>query len=107
MGSLLSNRNVVGAAVAVSLLGALGVSFPQMGLVLVVLGMVGGFIAGPNDQTRLFLTALVLNYMGDALDAVPFLGVYVTGMNEGLATVTAAAAVMIVIMNIKNRVMGG
>ncbi len=106
MGSLLSNRNVVAAAVVVSLAGAFGVSFPYMGLVLVVLGMVGGYNAGPNDQTRLFLTALVLNYMGDALDGIPAVGGYLTGMNEGLAAVTAAAAVVIVFMNIKNRVMG-
>ena len=74
MGSLLSNRNVVVAAVVLSVLAHVGVSFP---------------------------------YMGDAFDAVPALGPIVTGMNEGLATVTAAAAVMIVMMNIKNRVMGG
>ncbi|MBH16406.1 MAG: hypothetical protein CME30_03890 [Gemmatimonadetes bacterium] len=107
MGSLLSNRNVVAAAVVLSLLVAFDVTFAQMDLVLVVLGVLGGFNAGPNDQTRLFLTALVLNYMGDAFDAVPALGPIVTGMNSGLATVTAAAAVMIVMMNIKNRVMGG
>ena len=107
MGSLLSNRNVVAAAVVLSVMAHFGVSFPYMGMVMVLLGAVGGFNAGPNDQTRLFLTALVLNYMGDAFDAVPALGPIVTGVNEGLATVTAAAAVMIVMMNIKNRVMGG
>jgi hypothetical protein len=106
MGALLSNRNVVGVAVVLSLLAHFGVSFPQMALVMVVVGALGGFMAGPDDQTRLFLTALVLNYMGDAFDAVPALGPIITGMNEGLATVTAAAAVMIVMMNIKNRLMG-
>ena len=107
MGSLLSNRNVVIAAVALSVGAHFGVSFPYMGLVMVLLGAVGGFNAGPNDQTRLFLTALVLKYMGDAFDAIPMAGPFVTDMNGHLATVTAAAAVMIVMMNIKNRVMGG
>ncbi|MDE0806103.1 MAG: hypothetical protein OSA24_01015 [Longimicrobiales bacterium] len=109
MGSLLSNRNVVAAAVVLSLLAHLGVTdaFAYTGLVLVLVGMVGGFNAGPNDQTRLFLTAIVLNTMGNAFDAIPVLGPLVTGVNSGLATVTAAGAVMIVVMNIKNRLMGG
>jgi len=106
MGSLLSNRNVVAAAVVLSLAAAFGVSFPYMGLVLVVLGMVAGYNAGSSDQTRLFLTALVLNSMDGALGDIPAVGEYLTGMNGGLATVTAAAAVMIVYMNIKNRLMG-
>ena len=113
MGSLLSNRNVVAVAVLLSVVDAVnGNLIPMSGLLLVVLGLVGGFMAGPNDQTRLFLSALVLNHLGK--DAIAFgetplavVGTFLGSFNENLAVVLGAAAVMIVYMNIKNRLMGG
>lgn len=117
MGSLLSNRNVVLVAVVLCGLGAFKFDFmaglgANYGLLLVLLGLVGGFMAGPNDQTRLFLSALVLKLLGD--DAIAFgdtvlepVGNFFNAFNGNLAIVVSAAAVMIVYMNVKNRLMEG
>lgn len=90
----------VGLAIAV--VGAF-VDIPRAGLLLVVLGLIGGYAIAAEDHVRVLVTALVLTSLSGVLMNIPGAGEYLTSIFSALGTFAAGAALMIISRNIWKR----
>jgi hypothetical protein len=89
-------------AVALAVVAAFA-NIPYAAAVLVVLGIPVGLAAVADAHVRILASALVLNLLGHAFDALPAVGTYVGGIIANLGLVLAGAAVTIVLKNIYKR----
>ncbi len=90
----------VGLAIAV--VGAF-VEIPYAGLLLVLLGLAGGFAIAAEDHVRVLVSAVVLTSLSGVLMNVPEVGRYLTAIFSALGTFAAGAALMIISRNIWRR----
>ena len=89
-------------AIAIAVLGAF-VDIPHAGLLLVVLGLAGGYAVAAEDHVRVLVSALVLTSLSGVLMNIPNLGQYLTSIFSAVGTFAAGAALMIVTRNIWRR----
>ena len=71
-------------------------AFEYYGLVLVLIGLVGGFMAPIEDvATRVayYVLAVALPGIADNLDVIPAVGTYLNGFLDNLAVVIAGTAI--------------
>ena len=90
----------IGLAIAV--VGAF-VDIPYGGVLLVVLGLIGGYAIAAEDHVRVLVTALVLNSLSGVLVVIPAVGTYLTDIFSALGTFAAGAALTIITRNIWRR----
>jgi hypothetical protein len=89
-------------AIAIAVIGAF-VDIPQSGLILVVLGLVGGYAMAAEDHVRVLVSALVLNALAGQLTLIPEVGEYLTKILSAAGVFAAGAALMIISCNIWRR----
>ena len=87
---------------AIALIGAF-TEIPYAGLLLVVLGLVGGYAIAAEDHVRVLVSALVLTSLSGVLTNIPEIGSYLTSIFSALGTFAAGAALMIISRNIWRR----
>ena len=89
-------------AIAIAVVGAF-VDIPYAGLLLVVLGLIGGYAIAAEDHVRVLVTALVLTSLSGVLMNIPSLGEYLTSIFSAAGTFVAGAALTIITRNIWRR----
>ena len=90
-------------ALAIAVVGAF-VAIPYAGLLLVLLGLAGGFAIAAEDHVRVLVSALVLTALsGVFVMNIPEIGQYLTSIFSALGTFAAGAALMIITRNIWRR----
>jgi hypothetical protein len=89
-------------AIAIAVIGAF-VEIPYAGLLLVLLGLAGGFAMAAEDHVRVLVSALVLTSLSGVMMNIPELGQYLTSIFSAAGTFAAGAALMIVTRNIWKR----
>jgi hypothetical protein len=87
---------------AIALIGAF-TEIPYAGLILVLLGIVGGYAIAAEDHVRVLVSALVLASLSGVLMNIPEIGQYLTSIFSALGTFAAGAALMIISRNIWRR----
>lgn len=91
LGLLVLALSVVGGFVAI----------PYAGLALVVLGLALGAIIDREGSVRVMATAIVLaGAASHTLDAIPAIGTNLSGIVGGLATMSAAASIALIARNL-------
>jgi hypothetical protein len=89
-------------AIAICLVSAF-TSIPRTDLILLVLGLVGGFAMASEDHVRVLVSAIALAMLSGVWMAIPSIGVYLTNIFSGLGTFAAGAALMIISRNVWRR----
>ena len=89
-------------AVAAAIVGAF-VTIPNLATVLVILGLIGGFMIDGPDHVRVIVSALALTALAGALNNIPSVGSYLTAIVSNLGVVASGTAIMIIMRNIYNR----
>ncbi len=82
------------------------VALDQWGLILVLIGLIMGFMGPAADaaaRASAVVTAALLPGVADSLDAIPAIGSHVNGIVDNLAVVVAGYAVASFIMMLVNR----
>ncbi len=92
-------------AIAIAVIGAfLPDGIPYSGLLLVLLGLAGGFAIAAEDHVRVLLSALVLAALSHVLTNIPAeVGQYLATIYGAIGTFAAGAALMIISRNIWRR----
>jgi hypothetical protein len=94
-------------ALAIAVIGAF-VAIPEAALVMILIGVALGFLsdqADKDNRTFFLIFAIALASMSGAVDALPVIGGYVTAILGNLSDIVSAAAVAVILMVIKDRVM--
>ena len=90
-------------ALAIAVIGAF-VDIPYDGLLLVLLGLAGGYAIAAEDHVRVLISALVLTALSHVLTNIPGeAGQYLAEIYGAIGTFAAGAALMIVTRNIWKR----
>ena len=80
-------------------------SFPYAGLLMVLLGLVIGFIGVPEERRMLyFIMAVTLTTVAGVLGPIPMVGEYLTVILTNLSTVISAGAVAVILVIVYERV---
>ena len=82
------------------------VALDQWGLILVLIGLIMGFMGPAADaagRAAAIVTAALLPGVADSLDAIPAVGSHVNGIVDNLAAVVAGYAVASFIMMVVNK----
>ena len=87
---------------AIAIIGAF-VEIPYSGLLLVLLGLIGGFAIAAEDHVRVLVSALVLTSLSGVLMNIPEVGRYLTAIFSAAGTFAAGASIMIIARNIWRR----
>ena len=93
---------LVGVLVAV-VAGLMG-GFQYSDLLIVLLGIGGGWFTAEEDRQRLLIAALVLIAASGAFGPIPAVGEYLTGALGGLSSLFNAAAVTAIILGTIERI---
>ncbi len=81
------------------------VSFPYAGLLMVLLGLVIGFIGVPEERRILyFIMAVTLATVAGTLGPIPMVGEYLTAILTNLSKVINAGAVAVILVIVYERV---
>ena len=92
---------------AIAVIGAF-VAIPEAALVMILIGVALGFLsdqADKDNRTFFLIFAIALASMSGAVDGLPVIGGYVTAILDNLSDIVSAAAVAVILMVIKDRVM--
>jgi hypothetical protein len=89
-------------AIAIAVVGAF-VDIPRAGLLLVVLGLIGGYAIAAEDHVRVLVTALVLTSLSGVLMNIPGVGEYLTSIFSSAGTFIAAGSMTIIARNVWRR----
>lgn len=89
-------------AIAIAVIGAF-VTIPYSGLILILLGLVGGYAVAAEDHVRVLVTALVLNQLSGQLTLIPEIGGYLALIFGAAGVFLAGAAITIITRNIWRR----
>ena len=94
-------------ALAIAVIGAF-VAIPEAALIMILIGVALGFLsdqADKDNRTFFLIFAIALASMSGAVDTLPVIGGYVTAILGNLSDIVSAAAVAVILMVIKDRVM--
>ena len=92
---------------AIAVIGAF-VAIPEAALVMILIGVALGFLsdqADKDNRTFFLIFAIALASMSGAVDGLPVIGGYVTAILGNLSDIVSSAAVAVILMVIKDRVM--
>ena len=92
---------------AIAVIGAF-VAIPEAALVMILIGVALGFLsdqADKDNRTCFLIFAIALGSMSGAVYGLPVIGGYVTAILGNLSDIVSAAAVAVILMVIKDRVM--
>ena len=79
---------------------------PAADLLVALVGLAVGWFVAAEDRANLFLTVIVLGSGAAlALDEIPVIGTYVSEILSDLTALLAAAAVTVIVMVIKDRLL--
>jgi len=79
---------------------------PAADILVALVGLAVGYFVAADDRANLFLTVIVLGSGAAlALDGIPMIGPYVSEILEDLTALLAAAAVTVIVMVIKDRLL--
>ena len=96
----MNTRKIVGlVSLALAVLAAF-VSIPYAAVILAVLGIPIGLMAAGDAHVRVLVSALAINMLGHAFDAIPGVGPYVGSIIVNIGIGFAGAALAIVFKNI-------
>ncbi len=89
-------------AVVVAVVAGLWSGFPEAGMVVAILGLVGGYFIDAEDRMRAIVAAIALTASGVASGAaaVPVVGEYITGIMTSLGALYAAGSITCILMTI-------
>ena len=93
---------LVGVLVAV-VAGLMG-GFPQSDLVVVLLGIAGGYFIADDDRSRFLIAALALIAVHGALGGIPAVGEYISAALGGLSSLFNAAAATVIVLGTVERI---
>jgi hypothetical protein len=97
-------QKIVGwIAVALAVVGAF-VNIPYVAAVLLIAGLVVGYTIN-DEQVRVLVSALVLNGLAHAFDAIPGVGSYLSSIIASIGVFAVGAALIIVLRNLAKRLM--
>jgi hypothetical protein len=88
--------------IAIAVIGAF-VEIPYAGLLLVLLGLIGGYAMATEDHVRVLVSALVLAALSGVLTNIPEIGSYLTSIYSAAGTFAAGAGLMIITRNVWRR----
>jgi len=88
--------------IAIAVIGAF-VDIPQSGLILLLLGLVGGYAIAAEDHVRVLVTALVLNALSGQLMLIPEVGEYLARIFQNAGIFVAGGALTIITRNVWKR----
>ncbi len=71
---------------------------------LVILGLIAGFVIDGPDHVRVIVSALALTALAGVLNAIPSVGMYLASIVTNLGVILSGAAIMIIVRNIYARV---
>jgi hypothetical protein len=96
-----------GLAVVLAIVGGF-VSIPglEVGLIILVLGIIGGIAADQDGAIRMYLAVLVLPAVGAVLGAIPAIGEYLTAIFSNLAVAAAGMSASLITRRLYDMVMG-
>jgi len=81
------------------------VTIPYITLVMVILGLVIGFMGVPEERRLIYMvTAVTLTTVAGSLGSVPAIGEYLTAILTNASTIVNAGAVAVILMIFKDRV---
>jgi len=96
--------NIMGLiAVGLAVVGAF-VAIPSLAAVLVILGLITGFMIDGPDHVRIIVSALALTGLASVLNAIPSVGNYLATIVANLGLILSGAAIMIILRNIYARI---
>lgn len=79
---------------------------PAADILLALVGLAVGYFVAADDRANLFLTIIVLGSgAAGALDEIPVIGPYVTEILSDFTALLAAAAVTVIVMVVKDRLL--
>lgn len=87
---------LVGVLVAV-VAGVIG-GFAYSALLIVILGVVGGWFIAKDERSRFLIATVALFAVQGSLGVIPEVGVYISGALGGLYDVFSAAAVTVIVV---------
>lgn len=93
---------LVGVIVAV-VAGVIG-GFPYSDLIIVLLGIAGGWFIAEDDRMRFLVAALALIAVHGALGPIPAIGSYLTAALGGLSSLFNAAAATVIVLGTVDRI---
>jgi hypothetical protein len=89
-------------AIAIAVIGAF-TDVPYGNLLLVLLGIVGGYAIAAEDHVRVLVTALVLTALSHVLSEIPEIGSYLTDIFQSAGLFVAGGSMMIITRNFWRR----
>src|SRR5262245_5837212 len=102
-GTTVNPFKVIGwLGMAIAVIGAF-VEFQYQGLLLVLLGLIGGYAIAAEDHVRVLVSALVLSQLAGVLMNIPEIGHYLTAIFSGAGLFAAGASITIITRNIWRR----
>ena len=87
-------------AVVVAVVAGLIGGFPQSALIVVLLGLAGGYFISEDDRIGFLVATLGLAMVHGALAPIPVVGEYLSGALGGLSSLYNAAAVTVIVMRL-------
>ena len=94
---------IVGLVVAIA---AAFVTIPYIGLIIVVVGIALGYLAVTEDHRLLFLViAVALAQVAGAFGEIPAVGTYITDIMTNVSSIVNAAALTVILMVVRDRLM--
>ena len=80
------------------------ITVPYTALILVILGLINGFIGVPEERRQMYMvTAITLSIVATSLGPIPAIGDYLTAILTNISTAINAGAVAVIAMIIKDR----
>src|SRR5258708_39900246 len=96
-GQIMKFMNIVGlVAVGLAVLGAF-LTIPSLAAVLVILGLIAGFMIDGPDHVRVIVSALALTALAGALSAIPSGGGYLTAIVTNFGVILSGGAITIIL----------
>jgi len=89
-------------AILIAVVGAF-TEVPYAGLLLVLLGLAGGYAIAAEDHVRVLVSAVVLATLSGVLTNIPGVGQILTSIFSAVGTFAAGAALCIISCNIWKR----
>lgn len=89
---------LIGVLAAV-IIGVIG-DFNYSDLIIIILGVVGGWFIAAEDRSRFLIATLALLAVQGALGPIPAVGQYISGALGGLAALFSAGAVTAIVLGV-------
>lgn len=79
------------------------VTIPQSAVIIAVLGLIGGYFVPEDKRLSFMVMTLTLALVHGALTPIPAIGIYLTDILASVSSLLNAAACMVIVMHIVDR----